>query len=154
MSKPRILVLAATGRTDMPVALQLLEEGFPLTTFVHHTDPRSERLKAKDAEIVVGSLTDPADLRIAMAGARRAYFCMPNEAGYLKAAVIFTVLAAEQQLESVVAMSQWPTASRSMNSWRKPPKALSLQCTVQYMLYTQRAVSQPPSHPPCGKSGP
>jgi len=42
-----------------------------------------------------------------MAGARRAYFCFPNEAGYLKAATIFTVVAARQNLEAVVAMSQW-----------------------------------------------
>jgi NAD(P)H dehydrogenase (quinone) len=107
MSKPRILVLTAAGRTGMPVALQLLEEGFPVTAFVHRADQRSEHLKAKGAEIVVGSLTDPTDLRTAMAGARRAYFCVPNEAGYLKAAAIFTVVAAEQKLEAVVAMSQW-----------------------------------------------
>ncbi|GHO62486.1 nucleotide-diphosphate-sugar epimerase [Ktedonobacter sp. SOSP1-52] len=107
MSKPRILVLTAAGRTGMPVALQLLDEGFPVTAFVHQADQRSERLKAKGADIVVGSLTDITDMRTAMAGARRAYFCAPNEAGYLKAAAIFTVVAAEQQLEAVVAMSQW-----------------------------------------------
>jgi uncharacterized protein YbjT (DUF2867 family) len=56
---------------------------------------------------VVGSLTDINDMRAAMAGARRAYFCAPNVAGYLKAAAIFTVVAAEQRLEVVVAMSQW-----------------------------------------------
>jgi NAD(P)H dehydrogenase (quinone) len=107
MQKPRILVLTAAGKTGMPVALQLLEEGFPVTAFVHRADQRSERLKAQGADIVVGSLTDITDMRTAMAGARRAYFCAPNEAGYLKAAAIFTVVAAEQQLESVVAMSQW-----------------------------------------------
>ena len=107
MNKPRILVLAATGRTGMPVALQLLDEGFPVTALVHQADQRSERLKAKGADIVVGSLTDITDMRTAMAGARRAYFCFPNEAGYLKAAAIFTVVATEQQLETVVAMSQW-----------------------------------------------
>ncbi len=107
MNKPRILVLTAAGRTGMPVALQLLDEGFPVTAFVHRADQRSERLKAKGADIVVGSLTDITDMRVAMAGARRAYFCVPNEAGYLKAAAIFTVLAAEQQLEAVVAMSMW-----------------------------------------------
>jgi NAD(P)H dehydrogenase (quinone) len=107
MQKPRILVLTATGKTGMPVALQLLEEGFPVTAFVHQADQRSERLKEKGAEIVVGSLTDINDIRTAMAGARRAYFCFPNEAGYLKAAAIFTVVAAEQPLEVVVAMSQW-----------------------------------------------
>ncbi|HET8851243.1 MAG TPA: NAD(P)H-binding protein, partial [Ktedonobacteraceae bacterium] len=107
MSKPRILVLAAAGRTGMPVALQLLDEGFPVTAFVHQADQRSERLKAKGAEIVVGSLTDITDMRAAIAGARRAYFCAPNEAGALKAAAIFTTVAAEQQLETVVALSQW-----------------------------------------------
>ena len=107
MSKPRILVLTAAGRTGMPVALQLLDEGFPVTAFVHQADQRSERLKAKGANIVVGSLTDITDMRTAMAGARRAYFCVPNEAVNLKAAAIFTVIAAEQQLEGVVAMSQW-----------------------------------------------
>jgi len=107
MSKPRILVLTGAGKTGMPVVLQLLDEGFPVTAFVHQADQRSERLKAKGADIVVGSLTDINDMRTAMAGARRAYFCVPNEAGYLKAAAIFTVVAAEQQLETVVAMSQW-----------------------------------------------
>ena len=72
MSKPRILVLTAAGRTGMPVALQLLDEGFPVTAFVHKADQRSERLKAKGADIVVGSLTDINDMRTAMAGARRA----------------------------------------------------------------------------------
>jgi NAD(P)H dehydrogenase (quinone) len=107
MSKPRILVLTAAGRTGMPIVLQLLDEGFPVTAFVHKADQRSELLKAKGADIVVGSLTDINDMRTAMAGAQRAYFCVPNEAGYLKAAAIFTVVAAEQQLESIVAMSQW-----------------------------------------------
>ena len=86
MNTPRILVLAAAGRTGMPVALQLLDEGFPVTALVHQADQRSERLKAKGADIVVGSLTDITDLRTAMAGVRRASFCVPNEAGTLKAA--------------------------------------------------------------------
>jgi NAD(P)H dehydrogenase (quinone) len=107
MNKPRILVLTAAGRTGMPVALQLLDEGFPVTAFVHKADQRSERLQAKGADIVVGSLTDINDMRTAMAGVRRAYFCFPNEAGNLKAAAIFTVVAAEQKLQAVVAMSQW-----------------------------------------------
>jgi len=45
MSKPRILVLTAAGRTGMPVALQLLDEGFPVTAIAHRADQRSERRK-------------------------------------------------------------------------------------------------------------
>ncbi|HEY0753693.1 MAG TPA: NmrA family NAD(P)-binding protein [Ktedonobacteraceae bacterium] len=107
MNKPGILVLTAAGRTGMPVALQLLDEGFPVTAFVHRADQRSEHLKAKGARIVVGSLTDITDMRRAMAGVRRAYFCVPNEAGLLKAAAIFIAVAAEQKLDALVAMSQW-----------------------------------------------
>ena len=43
MSKPRILVLTAAGRTGMPVVLQLLDEGFPVTAFEHQADQRSAR---------------------------------------------------------------------------------------------------------------
>ena len=107
MNTPRILVLAAAGRTGMPVVLQLLDEGFPVTAFVHRADQRSACLKAKGADIVVGSLTDINDMRTAMAGAQRAYFCVPNEAGTLKAAATFTAVAAEHHLEVLVAMSQW-----------------------------------------------
>lgn len=107
MNIPRILVLTAAGRTGMPITIQLLNEGFPVTAFVRKEDTRSERLKAQGADIVVGSLTDISDMRRAMAGARRAYFCVPPEEGNLKAAAIFTAVAAEQKLESVVAMSQW-----------------------------------------------
>ena len=107
MSTPRILVLTAAGRTGMSIVLQLLSEGFPVTAFVRKEDSRSERLKAKGADIVVGSLTDINDMRKAMAGARRAYFCVPPAEGNLKAAAIFTAVAAEQKVESVVAMSQW-----------------------------------------------
>ncbi len=107
MQKPRILVLTATGKTGMPVALQLLEEGFPVTAFAHRADQRSEHLKAKGAHIVVGSLTDINDMRTAMAGVQRAFVCFPNEPGYLKAAAIFTAVAAEHHLETIVVMSQW-----------------------------------------------
>ena len=107
MSKPRILVMTAAGKTGLPTALQLLSEGFPVTAFVRKEDKRSERLKSQGADIVAGSITDVNDMKRAMAGAQRAYFCTPMEEGSLRAASVFTTVAAEQKLESVVAMSQW-----------------------------------------------
>jgi len=107
MNKPRILVLTAAGKTGMPVALQLLSEGFPVTAFVHHEDQRSDHLKAKGATIVAGSITDLSDMRRAMDGVQRAYFYTPFVEGNLKASAVFTAVAAEQQLEAVVALSQW-----------------------------------------------
>ncbi len=107
MNKPRILVLTAAGKTGYPIALQLLSEGFPVTAFVRKEDQRSERLRSLGADIVAGSITDINDMRKAMAGAQRAYFCTPIIEGTLKAVDVFTAVAAKQNLESVVAMSQW-----------------------------------------------
>ncbi|THF67897.1 NmrA family transcriptional regulator [Deinococcus sp. Arct2-2] len=107
MNKPRILILTAAGKTGLPLTLQLLDEGFSVTAFVRREDARSEHLKTKGAAIMVGSITDPSDMRRAMTGAQRAYFCTPLEAGALRAAAVFASVAAEQRLESVVVMSQW-----------------------------------------------
>jgi NAD(P)H dehydrogenase (quinone) len=109
MNKPRVLVMTAAGKTGMPVALQLLSEGFPLTALVRREDHRSEYLRSKGADIVVGSITDLSDMQRAMAGVQRAYFCVPLEPGNLKAAAVFMAVAAqaESKLESLVVMSQW-----------------------------------------------
>lgn len=107
MNKPRILVMTAAGKTGKPIVQKLLGEGFPVTALVRKTDGRSDELKALGADVVVGSITDPEDMRRAMVGAKRAYFNTPLEAGHLKAASIFAMVVAEQKLESVVAMSQW-----------------------------------------------
>jgi NAD(P)H dehydrogenase (quinone) len=74
---------------------------------VHKEDQRSEHLKSKGADIIAGSITDVNDMKKAMVGIQRAYFCTPLEKGNLKAASIFTAVAAEHKLESVVIMSQW-----------------------------------------------
>lgn len=107
MNKPRILVTAAAGNTGLPTALQLLEEGFPVTAMVRREDHRSEKLKALGARIVVGSMNDIVDMRKAMEDVERAYFCAPVADGYLRSAAIFTSVAKEVGLRHVVAMSQW-----------------------------------------------
>ena len=107
MTKPRILVLTAAGKTGLPIASQLLVEGFPVTAFVRREDARSERLRAKGAVIIVGSQTDVHALRQAMVGVRRAYFNTPLEEGALRSATAFATVAAEVKLESLVVMSQW-----------------------------------------------
>jgi NAD(P)H dehydrogenase (quinone) len=109
MTAPRFLVTGATGKTGMPVALQLLERGCPVRALVTRIDARSERLRQAGAEIVVGSLEDISDLRAAMAGIQRAYFCPPLDYGTLRRATLFAVAAEEARLEVVVALSQWLT---------------------------------------------
>src|SRR5262249_59299339 len=50
---------------------------------------------------------DIVDLRAAMAGVQRAYFCPPLESGALRKATLFATAAKEATLEVVVALSQW-----------------------------------------------
>src|SRR5262245_1403046 len=107
MQKPRILVTGATGKTGAATTLQLLEKGCPVRAFVHKADERSERLRKSGAEVVVGSLEDMADLRMAMTGVQRAYFCPPLTYGTLRRATFFAVAAEEAKLEVVAVLSQW-----------------------------------------------
>ena len=81
MRKPRILVTGATGKTGAPSVSLLIKKGYPVRAFVHKQDRRSETLKKAGAEIFVGSLEDPIDVREAMRGVQRAYFCPPLDAG-------------------------------------------------------------------------
>jgi uncharacterized protein YbjT (DUF2867 family) len=107
MQIPTILVTAAAGKTGSATALQLLRKGLRVRALVRRLDHRSEQLKAAGAEIVVGSLEDIVDLRSALAGVQRAYFCPPLESGALRKAVLFAAAAKEAKLELVVALSQW-----------------------------------------------
>src|SRR5262245_34437681 len=107
MPKPKILVTGATGKTGAPTALKLLQVGFPVRALVHRDDARSTRLQSAGAEIVIGSLESIRDLKTAMRGVARAYFCPPLEPGTLRRATIFAAAAREAKLEAVVHLSQW-----------------------------------------------
>jgi hypothetical protein len=77
MTKPKILVTSAAGRTGAPAVLQLLEKGFPVRAFVRRRDARSAALEKSGAEIFVGDLFDLSDLRRALNGVQRAFHCPP-----------------------------------------------------------------------------
>jgi uncharacterized protein YbjT (DUF2867 family) len=107
MTKPKILVTSAAGKTGFQTTKQLLEQDFPVRALVHHEDKRSDSLKALGAEIQVGSLHDIADVSRALKNVQRAYFCAPLLRNALDASVIFAAAAQESRLEAVVALSQW-----------------------------------------------
>ncbi len=115
MAQPKILVTAATGNTGFPTAMQLLEHKYPVRAFVRRENERSSALRAMGAEIFVGSLDDIGDVRRALVGIQRAYFCPPILPGLLDKAVIFAAAAQEMNLEFVVVMTQW-TAEPSHHS--------------------------------------
>ncbi len=107
MTKPRILVTSAAGRTGSAAVLQLLEKGFPIRAFVRRRDARSEVLERAGAEIAVGDLFDLRDLRKALVGVQRAYHCPPFAPNLLNGAMVFALAAEEAKLEVVALLSGW-----------------------------------------------
>ena len=107
MTRPRILVTGATGKTGAATVRQLLADGFQVRAFVHSADVRSETLRRLGADVVVGNLHDFEDVHEALRDVQRAYFCAPLLRNALAASAVFAVAAQDRRLEVVVAMSQW-----------------------------------------------
>jgi NAD(P)H dehydrogenase (quinone) len=107
MSKPRIVVTGATGKTGSVVAAELLKAGYPVRALVHREDGRSTQLKAQGAEIAVADLSDVERVADALKEVERAYFCPPYDPYMIQGAVAFAVAAREARLEHIVGLSQW-----------------------------------------------
>ena len=93
MTKPKILVTSAGGRTGTAAVTQFLEKGFPVRAFVRRRDARSEALEMAGAEIAVGDVYDFRDVRKALAGVQRAYHIPPFSPNLLNGAMLFALAA-------------------------------------------------------------
>jgi NAD(P)H dehydrogenase (quinone) len=107
MSKPRIIVTGATGKTGSVVTDELLKAGYPIRALVHREDARSERLRARGAEIAVADISDVERIADALQGVQRAYYCPPYDPYMIQGAVAFAVAAKEAHLEHIVGLTQW-----------------------------------------------
>lgn len=107
MTKPKILVTAAAGKTGAPVVEQLLERGFPVRAMIRRRDERSARLEKLGAELVVADFLDLQSMRAAVEDVQRVYFCYPPEVpGLVEATAILATAARDAGVEAVVNMSQ------------------------------------------------
>jgi NAD(P)H dehydrogenase (quinone) len=106
MSNLRFLITGATGATGGAAAAQLLDKGECVRAFVHREDERSEALRMRGVEIVVGDLLDFDAVREALKGVDRAYFVYPIRPGLIDATAFFAQAAKEAGLDGVVNMSQ------------------------------------------------
>jgi len=128
VSKPRILVTGASGRTASAACQALLAEGFPVRAMVRRQDARAERLRAAGAEIVVGNLLDYRDLERALAGVQRAYHCPPFGPNLLHGTMLFAIAAEQAKLEVVALMSGW-------NPHPAHPSALTREHWIANQIY-------------------
>lgn len=101
----KVLVTAAAGDTGRPTVAQLVDRGFKVRAFVRKDDARAQKLRALGAEVWLGDLSSLRDVRLAMKGIQRAYFCSAIGEGMVESAAIFAQAASEESLELVVDMS-------------------------------------------------
>jgi NAD(P)H dehydrogenase (quinone) len=107
MTKPRIIVTGATGKTGVVVVTELLKAGYPVRALVHREDGRSAQLKAQGAEIVAADMSDAERVFDALRDVQRAYYCPPLDPYMIQGAVAFAIAAKEARLEQIVGMTQW-----------------------------------------------
>jgi uncharacterized protein YbjT (DUF2867 family) len=121
-----ILVTGAAGRVGAvgrTVATILRERDLPVRTLVRREDERADALRAIGAEVLVGDLTDAADVARALEGCRRMFFGMSVSAPYLEATVIAAAVAREHTgLEVFVNISQMTVSQMSLTEMTDSPQ--------------------------------
>ena len=87
-STPTYLVTGAgggVGGVSRLVVEQLVARDETVRAMVHREDSRANALREIGAQVVVGDLTNPADVAAAMSGITRMLFNMSVSASYLEA---------------------------------------------------------------------
>src|SRR5215813_7671005 len=123
MTNPILVTGAAggpQGSTGRHIVNLLLERGVQVRALVHKLDDRSDRLRERGVEVVEGDLLNPASIRSALRGVKRAYFTYPVAEGLLEATAVFAAAAREAGTELVVNNSQF-------QSTQEPPSFRNLQ---------------------------
>jgi uncharacterized protein YbjT (DUF2867 family) len=93
----------------------LRRRDLPVRALVHREDERAGALRAMGAEVVVGDLTNGADVVRALEDCRRVFFGMSVSAPYLEATVTACAAAREQGgLEVFVNISQMTVSEMSL----------------------------------------
>jgi uncharacterized protein YbjT (DUF2867 family) len=115
-----ILVTGAgggVGGVGAMVVRLLREQGHPVRAMVHHDDERAEPLRALGADVVVGDLTNPADVARVLDGCPRVYFGMSVVPSYLEAAAtVASVARAAGGLEVLISVSQMTVSQMTPTS--------------------------------------
>ena len=121
-----ILVTGAAGRigaVGRTVAGMLRERDLPVRALVRREDKRADALRAIGTKVLVGDLTDAADVARALEGCRRMFFGMSVAAPYLEATVIAAAVAREHTgLEVFVNISQMTVSHMSLTAMTDSPQ--------------------------------
>ena len=75
--KEKILITLATGRTGFATAAELLRDGYPVRILVRSKNKKAVELEKLGAEVAIGEFNNYEQLKKALTGVQRAYYCYP-----------------------------------------------------------------------------
>lgn len=106
MAQKTFLITGAAGSTGRSATEAALARGHAVRAFVRQKDERSTGLEKLGAQVVVGDLLNPEDIRAAFKEIDAAYFVYPIVPQLIEAGAYFAEAAKTAGVASVVNMSQ------------------------------------------------
>ncbi|MFF3639451.1 NmrA family NAD(P)-binding protein [Streptomyces sp. NPDC002250] len=117
MAASNPVLITGAGGVGRSVLEKLRARDVPVRVMVRRDDDRAARLRALGAEVVLGDLTRPETVAVALEGARSMYFAMPVSPDHLLAATIVASVAREYDgLDALVDMSQMTVSQMTATS--------------------------------------
>src|SRR5262252_5805674 len=111
MAEPGLILVTGAGGgvggVGGKVVALLRQRGLAVRAMAHHDDDRADALRALGADVVVGDLTRPADVAMALDSVQRMFFAMSLAPSYLEAtATVATVARSVGHLDALLSLSQ------------------------------------------------
>lgn len=104
--KEKLLITLATGKTGYATTVQLLAEGYAVRIFVRSRNKRALELEQLGAEVTLGEFNNYDQLKAALTGIQRVYYCYPMMPKMPENVTLFIKAAKETNTETVVFMGQ------------------------------------------------
>lgn len=124
--KNPILVTGVGGQVGgigQKVVKNLIHKSLPVRALIHSPDAALENeLKRQGVEVVVGDLTNLADVHHALKGCKKIYFGMGISDKYLEATVNTAVVAKYYNIQCFVNISQMTVSFMSINQTTESPQ--------------------------------
>ena len=104
--KEKILITSATGKTGYAATVELLNEGYPVRIFVRSRNAKALELEKLGAEIAIGTFDNYDQLKAALTGTQRVYYCYPIMPKMPENVSLFIIAAQKSNIDTVVFMGQ------------------------------------------------
>ncbi|MFG2266596.1 NAD(P)H-binding protein [Streptomyces sp. NPDC048720] len=117
MAASNPVLITGAGGVGRSVLEKLRARDVPVRVMVRRDDDRAAQLRALGAEVVLGDLTRPETVAVALEGARSMYFAMPVSPDHLLASTIVASVARDYGgLDALVDMSQMTVSQMTATS--------------------------------------